>query len=128
MNIELLKKVRAHILEEPKRLFMPGFLARKVSDDDEGAERYPACGTIGCYAGWIYELSGEHGDEGVKLSMKAADLAGLDHVSANRLFFEYVTGWSEEDNRKLWSGDGTPETAALAAKRLDLFIESGGAI
>lgn len=126
MNVELLNRVKAHILEEPKRLFMPGFLARK--GDDEDVDRYPACGTIGCYAGWICVLSGEHDLFGKELADKAASLAHINLDQADRLFFSHVVGWSEQDNAKLWSGDGTPETAALAARRLDEFIASGGAI
>jgi len=62
LNIELFEKVKAHILEEPRRLSQitwvttreqqPVRFAEIVSSDQE-----PPCGTVACVAGWTSLLS-----------------------------------------------------------------------
>lgn len=50
---ELLADVKAAILEEPKRANMHHYAERFTS-----TEGGPACGTVGCFAGWVSMLSG----------------------------------------------------------------------
>jgi hypothetical protein len=68
---KLLLRVKAHILEEPLRLRMGEFIRIQAEDgsayasetDGFGQEgssseiQYPACGTVGCIAGWMDLLS-----------------------------------------------------------------------
>lgn len=56
MNVKLLREVAEHILEEPKRFQMETFISR---DMDFFRRRHiaPACGTVGCIAGWTCILS-----------------------------------------------------------------------
>ena len=49
----LLQDVKRAILAEPKRIDMTVFQERKWPSD-----RGPACGTVGCFAGWVCALRG----------------------------------------------------------------------
>lgn len=61
---ERMQEVNRAILEEPARLHMGGWClsfqdpmqAKSVS----GRKSAPACGTIGCYAGWVNFLNGDY--------------------------------------------------------------------
>lgn len=115
MNIELLQKVKAHILEEPRRFNLgywggivdPKFYNELLAEEDEGgdeelesvlAKQRPPCGAVGCIAGNVCILAGlikptEHFDGGSVYEMLdntqdiAADALGLDVYQAARLFF-----------------------------------------
>lgn len=54
MNTPLLRKVQAAILEEPKRLDMGDWVFL-----DSKSAMAPACGTVGCIAGWSVLLNHE---------------------------------------------------------------------
>lgn len=117
MNVELLQKVKAHILEEPKRLFMPVVLHCNMSDVPE--VRKPPCGTMACIAGWACLLKGvPHLDVH---SSVAQELLEISESQAQRLFF----GLSEE-YKKAWDGSGSAEEAELIAARIDRFINTEG--
>lgn len=47
-----LRAVRAHILEEPRRLAMAIFRLDR-EDSPDYVSSWPACGTVGCIAGWL---------------------------------------------------------------------------
>jgi hypothetical protein len=53
VNVELLKKIKEHILEEPRRLHMDNFVCRVPVDSPKN----PPCGTVACIAGWAVILS-----------------------------------------------------------------------
>jgi hypothetical protein len=50
---ELIELVRA----EPKRLYMENFILSVVPDVNEDITRGPACGTIGCFSGWLHTMT-----------------------------------------------------------------------
>jgi hypothetical protein len=130
MNIELLQKVKAHILEEPKRFNLhywggiidPSFygsLGEKIDDygpdDIETAihKQHPPCGAVGCIAGNILILAGqikptEH-YQGIGVYKfpentleLAADALGIDEAQAKRLFFLYEWGRMHQGRTVGW--------------------------
>jgi hypothetical protein len=136
MNVELLRKVEAHILEEPKRLYMRTWVKHKDQDGvlrirgQEGRQRdYPACGTAGCIAGWAVMLSYAESKtpittvDGDDLGEEARLLLGLGIFEAHRLFVPL--NWPLEFRQGI-SDDGEPETAKVAVRRIEHFIETEG--
>lgn len=106
----LLSEVIAVVLAEPKRLRMSIPLSR-------GAESFyqispgemPACGTVGCVAGWAVVLR-DATIEG-NVTRTARGLLGLDERQADELFFE----WDEEHS------DGTEAQARSEARLIRKF-------
>lgn len=132
VNVELLERVKHHILEEPLRLDMSIW----ISHHEKGPYT-PACGTIGCIAGWAIELSG-----GEKLSKEmsqkgifgqadiATELLGLTPLVAKRVF--HVDSWPHPLRAEEWEAEDIEDVAmrrlALAritARRIDHLIETG---
>lgn len=52
---DLLSEIAALIIEEPKR-YNQGIYVRRASDPYVKEEKLPACGTVGCVAGWVMTL------------------------------------------------------------------------
>lgn len=134
MNVELLQKVKAHILEEPKRLKMSQW-GRKV-DPFTG----PACGTVGCIAGWAAFLSKPAyiGSEALysycdglysQARLDAAELLDVNKRQQEYLFF--VGYWPEPFRERYQIADVFPdnhtELAQITAERIDHFIATDGA-
>lgn len=128
INITLLRKVKKHILEEPRRLDM-----NVVLNGDQSGPDAPPCGTIGCIGGWTNFLSGKPEDS---LSDAAIRL-GLDSDEQGRLFEEPAytvsqpteerAGWPEKFMRRYLKAK-TPQTRAkVTAERIDHFIKTKGA-
>lgn len=134
MNIELLNKVKAHILEEPKRLDMSVILRRAPRN---------ACGTAGCVDGWAQVLSNcaalgslvfFDGDY-----VKGRELLGLTQEEAERLFsdpkdgydedhVEYAeNGWPEEFIDRYRKARNASQRAIVTVERIDHFIKTKGA-
>ena len=142
MNVELLEKVKRHILEEPRRVEMCEAL---------GPSRKAPCGTIGCLAGWglvvddpDYEAAirkwglapwgydwqmpvglDPEDEERESVFWSAARKYELTERQARRLFHVecWPEGWAEELDEA-----GRPEEyAAVVVARVDAFIASGGA-
>lgn len=78
----LLSEVRKLILEEPKRYSQRLYIARTNEDPEF---EFPACGTIGCVAGWVATLTeGRFGYlETCRVAMGAL---GIDIEQAAELF------------------------------------------
>jgi hypothetical protein len=123
MNVELLRRVQAHIREEPRRLNMETWLDKFESqaeyDEELTNSGLPPCGTVGCIAGWavsLSELPGHHGNFGTE----AAELIGDDE--AHNLFFEVY--WPSDLKERLAEGDvGSMEYAEVVCAAIDRFIE-----
>lgn len=64
LNVALLQKVKAHILEEPNRFAMEDFwlsggcLLAAIEGKEIRPRKIPACGTVACIAGWACLLKG----------------------------------------------------------------------
>lgn len=124
LNVELLERVKAHILEEPRRLDM-GLWA-----DSEGEA---PCGTVGCIAGWAIILgTGARFDRtGFQLVYRnnrpvagfahsAAKLLGLSIDQANEVFC--VGGWPDDLADMYDSARDDRGRAEATAKRINRLI------
>lgn len=163
MNIKLLEKVKAHILEEPRRVNMAYWLALKDTTGVTNAalptvawatvmhaakNRAPACGTVGCIAGWTIIVARKK--RAVKALTKAgtrypiaqlaADVLGLTQLSryeeeslwsqtqpSQRMRLFLPDRWPEPFRAKLKTHrPGTKAYAKVIAKRIDFFIKTNG--
>lgn len=85
----LLNEVKALILEEPKRYNQSIFIARAPDDisDCDAPEGIPACGTVGCVAGWVATLKRPSGRFGYdQASGIAGRILGLSAIQQSNLF------------------------------------------
>lgn len=99
----LLKDVKRVILEEPKRANM-GVFYKEISPSYGG----PACGTVGCFAGWVCLMAtGKMGD-----GPKAGEILGYDleytfrgGTRFSNWFWFFNGGYGDkcESGRKLWA-------------------------
>jgi hypothetical protein len=122
MNVELLLKVKQHILEEPRRLDMlHGLFVNPESP----------CGIVGCIAGWTAMISGELKHEIVqkgglswgivcKLAWQQLD---INEDQCNSLF--YVQYWPEPFRSRWYEHRTNREEAKLVVERIDHFIATG---
>lgn len=114
LNVKLLEKIKKHLKEEPKR-YHQGKWVEEVSVWDANA---PACGTVGCIAGWAVLLSVPkkrwsfwfRREESIK--DRASKLLGLDYNQTNYLF--------AAGNQMDWTG---PAGVAEACKKIDHIIK-----
>jgi hypothetical protein len=90
INVELLARVRAHILEDERRIEMSRYARRAYG------RTAPPCGTTACIAGWAVILTDGlpkriTDDYYASVKPRAINLLGLSEDEADRLFF--VMGW-----------------------------------
>lgn len=130
MNVKLLRKVKRHILEEPKRFVMSVVVMSVVDTYKEnslsgkvfGMRPFPKCGTAACVAGWACILSGKDRlDVGMITAQRLLDLTP---EQAMRLF--EPSKWPEQYEAGT-TDDGKNKTAKIAAARIDHFIKTKGA-
>ena len=127
MNVELLQKVKEHILEEPLRLHMEVWVVTKQAFEDV-SENYlgnydglvfPACNTVGCISGWASVLSGSIDGR----SNKGAEFLQLSDAEAEGLF--HVAQWPLEFSSQYRRTESqSMERAKVVAAVIDAFIES----
>jgi hypothetical protein len=131
MNVELLLKVKQAILDEPARLNMDNFL--KSSDYYHDQE--PACGTVGCIAGWaviIDALGRDLSPQSIKkarlsiyegdVEKKACKLLGLEYTGLHPLFYPWGA-WPEDlDSRLRAEKPGTLAYAQVVVEAIDRYI------
>jgi len=126
MNVALLQKVKAHILEEPGRFFMSDYMFRAkpgVRVALDGIYRkMPDCGTAACIGGWAVLLSDPQvcGISGPN----ARAALGLDHLQSTFLF--PVVNWPERYRQRWNKAASLKVRAAVAAARIDHFIKTEG--
>lgn len=137
MNVELLRQIQQHILEEPKRLVMGAFVQRKRLESDSAHEYahtpafatqpFPACGTAACIAGWACLLS--DGMDAVVSADRAQKLLQLKGEwgfggEVNRLF--EPVAWPQPYHDDYFKAE-TPELRVkVALGRIDHFIATEG--
>lgn len=131
MNKELLLRVKAHILEEPRRLNMSNWMDR-VEIGAEIAHIYesgsvhimrqdevPPCGTVGCIAGWAAVLDGVPMDDIGGWAGREA--LGLNEFEGGELF--YPGYWPNRDDYYEYKGCGNAQQRAqVVARVIDAFI------
>jgi hypothetical protein len=138
MNVELLQRVKQHILEEPRRLDM---------DDWAHTSNEAPCGTQACIAGWACVLTGKAtlnprgyytfgdplSDSYVSPSRVGGQALGLTPDEADRLFYAYGAeeeedyGWPNEYRLRYERATDAKEKAIATADRIDRFIATNGA-
>lgn len=129
MNTELLLKVKAAILEEPRRLDIWDWQRREVGDNS------PACGTVGCIAGWadiLYRTGGDTSPAAIAaceivvdgVQERARLAVGLTRDQAEWLFHP-DGGWPFDLHTLLeYTERGTAEHASVVASAIDRFIDN----
>lgn len=84
---DLLSEVIALIRAEPKRYNQNRFIGRQGEAPTGAAPiGYPACGTVGCVAGWVATLKSPGGFSYGATESIARRVLGLDYVVAEQLF------------------------------------------
>jgi hypothetical protein len=134
MNVELLLKVKQAILDEPARMNMEVFV-----DDSDGyinLDHQPACGTVGCIAGWavlLDHVGRDSSPEGIMKAYKAvADksvedeahkVLGLGPAQYMHPLFYPWNKWPEDLRIRLAREEpGTEEYAQVVADAIDRYI------
>ena len=122
-GIALLERVKAHILEEPRRLDMDIFVRSAATEEICPTAYWPECGTTGCIAGWTVMLV-KGREETIQLDLTggrvgraAQKLLGISDVERAELFYL----WPEEYGVAKRNGDHA-EAARIIAARIDQFI------
>jgi hypothetical protein len=139
MNVELLRKVKEHILEEPRRLIMNSWrvlangmdkssLARKAGPNSfrgDGGEvvEFANCGTAACISGWACIITGQKRVRDFK--SRGRKILDLNEHQAERLFLP--DSWPNEFYRAYEHANSQKERAKIAAARIDHFIATKGA-
>lgn len=105
---DLLGEVRALILAEPKRYDQSTYIERGsgVTDDRE----FPACGTVGCVAGWVATLKRKTQFDGPSTPKIAAKILGLTDDQRWDLFDGDAAGYD-------WQTEGHAQLGAAHIKR-----------
>ena len=143
---EVLDHVAEIIAEEPARYNQGCWLTTRMDEVRRVGHNVPACGTIGCVAGWVFaEVAGAHGvacvfrqvndsnDRGVEISEYAQVVLGLFPVQASELFtsmaLEVIVAEDQGlDPREIDLDDiklpayGTKEYAVLGARHIRRFM------
>jgi hypothetical protein len=120
--VRLLRKVQAHIREEPQRFDMGTWIA-SGADIGSVSDRHPPCGTVACIGGWMQLLDEPlfrflyHNDETPSRKALGDALSDL---------FNNFTG--PKPKKGIWVGErallGDPTRQAETACRvIDRFIE-----
>lgn len=124
LNVELLRKIQAHITEEPKRFDLGAWI-------DPSTEA--PCGTVACVAGWAIKLSGIDLDSGERpdwdrdellghYSAPAAKVLGLANREQSESLF---LSWPPKYADAYWFTQDRAERARIACERIEHFIETG---
>lgn len=141
MNVELLEQVKQAILAEPlqfqmgdwftDRLSRFSILTRKHYDMlDAARETIPNCGTAACIAGHtlvvIYKMNPKEAKRIPLVHSVGAEARRLldIKISSDTLFL--LDCWPSELKQAYITAPTPEEQAQIAAKRIDLFIQTNG--
>lgn len=121
MNVKLLRKVKRHILEEPKRFDMDYALRRSAESP---------CGTVGCIAGWAAILNGDVQLDGPLISgwdeIKNIASSALDIPAYPTPTIFYEHNWPAELFNAFTSARTRGRRAKIAAQAIEHFIRTKG--
>lgn len=130
MNVQLLERVRDHILAKPRRLAMGRWVQQRsitgptyISDNGRPA-KYAECGTAACIAGWTCVLTENGLNSYNDIGSRATDLLGLTDLQNYRLF--YTGSWPERYRKAYYKATNMTERAKVAARRINAFIKTKG--
>jgi|SRR5271166_1959015 len=146
--IDLLRRVKKHILQKPSRLRMSNYMINKTQiergidsdhsiitegktkmftetngDSGWGEKAYqkiPDCGTVGCIAGWccILGTPGFDPTRDIADRWKAEELLGITY--SGRLF--NVSDWPEAHREAYYNAKTQKQRAKLVAEEIEIFI------
>lgn len=112
---DLMTDIKEYILEEPKRVWMGGWIIKGHANIEDMFEvKGPACGTVGCIAGNAVLLTGtntNHGIAGPALRI----LGGPNYELQHSLEFDLFLNTGVDANY------GTMRYARIVAKRIEKF-------
>lgn len=125
MNVELLLRVKAKILEEPRQFDMANYF---TTNGD-----IPNCHTAACIGGWAISLTrnvtpnqAELSSKSVWLRQLAKEALELTNIEADRLFYATPEAWGDFGIRYDVAYADPTLAAQVAAERIDHFIATGG--
>jgi hypothetical protein len=131
----LLRKVAAHILEEPERYNQNATIERGEPGSlcypwDRGGGHYPACGTIACIGGWLTILTSKREVEGMASFRRLSWALGVPEAQAERLFAyvgdtECDEGWPIKFAQAYNNAKTARQRARVAVRRIEHFIKTG---
>lgn len=130
MNTKLLRKIKKHILEEPKRFIMHSLIKTKERGvgtyyDDAGKKTtFAPCGTAACIAGWATLLSGNKDSKDEDVWQFGAKVLGLDIVQQYLLFYSH--NWPDKFEEAFRAAKNRKKRAEIAADRIEHFIKTKG--
>ncbi len=114
--VGILRHVARLILDEPKRFYQELFLVKgQPGQKSISNHRFPACGIIGCVAGWVVVATGREHSEASVCSMAASAL-GLDRFQT----FELFRGVALDS---CLSADGTKAYARAGVRHIAKFVK-----
>lgn len=130
-NVELLQRVKAHILAEPRRYSQItfGLNDKLVPEYFKEMDEPPPCGVVACLAGWAVELSEgsmftDGGFQKEHIFHKAKDAVGFTDIEAGRVFSD-GSRWPEPFAAELDAADSKAEQVEVAARFIDYLCEGG---
>ena len=136
INVELLERVKAAILEEPRRVSMDDWGINYPDISVQFDDDLPPCGTVACIAGWAAKLSGDTlFSEGFQRIIPPPEEIWKDgHLTPQGVEWDaaqdrlcYVGSWPHDLRDELkWYDIGTKGYAEVVAKRIDRFIKANG--
>jgi hypothetical protein len=137
LNVSLLRKVQAHILEEPRRYeqnttIIEGTPGKVMFPDYGGYDLIvPSCGTIACIGGWVQLLGMKRPFHFFDQS-RAAKLLGIRSDQAHRLF-NYVVEtaykdfcWPKKFSDAYKKAKTPRQRVKIAVARIEHFIATNG--
>lgn len=123
--IKLLRKVKRHILEEPRRFKMYCTITQGIpnkgyynADDNKSEVRFPSCGTAACIAGWIVILTDDKDWRPIGVLRRAQIILGLGPDQASTLFYPHDWYYKHE----YFKARSQKARARIAAKEIERFI------
>ena len=128
MNIELLRKIRSSILENPQNFDMSTWFDSEDGCDEnligrgESCAVLDQCGTTGCIAGWALHLT-KSINTGNTFWEQAQKILELSKNQAENLF--YVNNWPDK-YRDAYNDEAGGDEAKITARRITAFIASNG--
>lgn len=133
LNVRLLRRIKKHILDEPRRFIMYGLVKRgrpgQLYYSDNGrTATYPACGTAACIAGWASILSGVKRPNNTCVAARRIGLNqewdnALNSTQADNVFYSDL--WPEPFRSLYRKAQTTPKRAKIAADRIEHLIATG---
>jgi hypothetical protein len=131
----LLRKVAQHILEEPNRYDQETFLKISHAGEEylgpsELIDKFPACGTVGCIAGWVAALTAKNPKRLKDVQRFADKTLGITSDQSQRLFASVVDdddimGWPSKFSDAYRTAATQKQRAKVASRRIEHFIKTG---